>query len=399
MALKKKMQEKQDKQKPKVLMLASVASMIDQFNMPNIRLMQEMGYEVHVACNFIEGNTCNKKRIRELQKTLDIMAVIWHQWDCPRNVWPAWKCIRAYRQLSVLIRKYTYMWIHCHSPIGGVLARIAAHKKKIKVIYTAHGFHIYKGAALKNWLFYYPVEMWLSRWTNVLLTVNKEDYQFAKEHFRAGFTGRIPGIGIDTKYFQEYHPQMTRQEFCTKYQIPENAKILLSVGELSVRKNHRLVISLLPELDPDVCYLICGQGKLKEKLRNFAVKLGVGRRVRFLGFQKDIREFYANADVFILPSTQEGLPVALMEAMAFGMPCIVSDIRGNRELIGSEGGIRVSYKQPEQFQAALEAVLADEGFRRRCRMHNQRKIKEFDKSIVQKRMRRIYSSMETGSSR
>ena len=82
---------KRDKKK-KVLLLASVASMIDQFNMANVWLLLEMGYEVHVACNFLEGNTCSKTRIKKLKKTLDKWHVVWHQWDCPRNIHPASRC-------------------------------------------------------------------------------------------------------------------------------------------------------------------------------------------------------------------------------------------------------------------------------------------------------------------
>lgn len=161
----------------KVLLLASVASMIDQFNVPNIRLIQNMGYEVHVACNFLEGNTCDRKQIRKLLRIMKKMAVVCHQWDCPRSIRPVWGCIRAYRQLCTLMEKHAFVWMHCHSPIGGALARIAAHRQNIRVIYTAHGFYFYRGAPLRNWIFYYPAEKMLARWTDVLIVVNKEDYQ------------------------------------------------------------------------------------------------------------------------------------------------------------------------------------------------------------------------------
>ncbi len=185
--------------KKAVLMIASVASMIDQFNMPNIRLLQEMGYEVHVACNFKEGNTCDAKRIRKLKETLASMQVVWHQWDCPRDVSSVKKCWNAYCQLRRLFRNNTFAWMHCHSPIGGALARIAARKGKIRVIYTAHGFHFYRGAPLRNWMFYYPVEKLLAGWTDVLITINREDYQFAGRRLKAGAVCHIPGVGIDVE--------------------------------------------------------------------------------------------------------------------------------------------------------------------------------------------------------
>ena len=101
--------------KKKVLMLASVASMIDQFNMPNIQMMQKMGYEVHVACNFLEGNTCDANRIRKFQQLLTNMDVKQHQWDCPRNIGSLKKCLTAFWQLWRLTRQHHFEWMHCHS--------------------------------------------------------------------------------------------------------------------------------------------------------------------------------------------------------------------------------------------------------------------------------------------
>lgn len=385
--------------KKKVLLAASVASMIDQFNIPNIRLLQEMGYEVHVACNFIEGNTCDERRLRALQKLLRKMHVAQHQWDCPRKIFPIGRCIRAYRQLLRLTEQYEYSWMHCHSPIGGVLTRLAAHQKKIRIIYTAHGFHFYQGAPWKNWFLYFPVEKLLSRWTDVLLTINKEDYLFAKARFHAGSIRYLQGIGIDTKRFRDYRPKMSGEEFGRKYRIPEDAKILLSVGELSVRKNHRLVISLLPKLDDCAYYFICGQGERYQSLVRFALRLGVLERVRFLGYQEDVREFYAHADIFVLPSLQEGLPAALMEAMACGLPCIVSDIRGNRELAGPaacllSGARRMKREQIVKFQETVTKLFKSESYRQSYMRQNKADMREYDWEAVKKRMRSIYMQMD-----
>ena len=149
----------------RVLMLASVASMIDQFNMPNIALLQKLGYEVDVACNFIEGNTCSDERVAELKQKLQDMHVRCYQIDFARNIKHMGQNMRALRQVESLMKQNRYAFCHCHSPIGGVVARIAGHRTKTKVIYTAHGFHFYQGAPVMNWLVYYPVEKMLSRWT------------------------------------------------------------------------------------------------------------------------------------------------------------------------------------------------------------------------------------------
>ena len=409
--------------KKRVLMLASVASMIDQFNMPNIRLMQEAGYQVHVACNFEEGNTCDGRRIRELEDALHEMGVHRHQWDCPRKICPAGNWIRAYRQLWRLMGRYHFAWMHCHSPIGGALARAAAHRNGVPVIYTAHGFHFYRGAPVMNWLLYYPAEKLLSYWTDVLVTVNREDYRLARRRLKAGRVCRIPGIGIDTAKFRrpagkgrpagtqpqsrqvEPQPQdwqvepaglgAAGREFRREYRIPENAVILLSVGELSRRKNHRAVIAARAEIDrEDVYYLICGQGPLREELVRQARELGVAGRVILTGFRQDVVIMYHNADIFVFPSLQEGMPAALMEALAAGLPCVVSDIRGNRELVNERGGKKFRVGDAGQLRDGITYFLDRPEERVRCGQHNQKAAAVYDIEAVQCRMKRIYAYME-----
>lgn len=388
---KKHMQDHLDK---RVLMLASVASMIDQFNMPNIRLLLEMGYEVHVACNFLKGNTSDKRQICRLRKRLSVNHVVMHQWDCPRSVYAVGKCCRAYRQLCGLLDREGFAWLHCHSPAGGVLARLAAHRRGVPVVYTAHGFHFYRGAPLRNWLFYYPIEKLLSRWTDVLVTVNQEDYRLAQKKMKAKKVFWIPGIGIDTAKFSGCMQQADRTAFYKKYHIPQDAVILLSVGELSKRKNHQAVIRAAAGFRrSDVYYIICGQGPLGKKLARLAKKHSISDRVRMVGFQQDPAVFYQNADIFVFPSLQEGMPAALMEAMAAGMPCIVSDIRGNRELI-CKGRAVFNPKNPAGLRKALEMMLENCQQWNRYGMRNKQKICAYSQPVVQVKMKKIYQWMD-----
>lgn len=384
-------------QRQRVLMLASVASMIDQFNLPNIQLLLKMGYEVHVACNFKEGNTCDEKQILRLKKQLCHMQVSWHQWDCPRSIRSIKKCCTAYRQLWKLTGRYSYAWIHCHSPVGGALARVAAHWRGIRVIYTAHGFHFYKGAPLKNWLLYYPVEKLLSCWTDVLITVNKEDHVFAKKNFHAGKICYIPGIGIDAGAYKKTCTGGSCTGFRETYHIPQNAVLLLSVGELSKRKNHRTAIIALSKLHrKDVFYLVCGQGKWKKRLVRCAEKYGVLEYMRMPGFLENVKEAYEEADIFVFPSNQEGLPVALMEAMASGLPCVVSNIRGNRELIGN-ARLRFRPDDSGQLKEILLRLLDDKKQREVYGACNRKKIAGYDLASVQRRMECIYNEKEKGA--
>lgn len=383
----------------RVLLLASAASMIDQFNIANLQLLLDMGYEVHVACNFKEGNTCDRIQIKKLCQKMQLMQVNSHQWDCPRRPIPFQTCIRAYVQLLQLLDTYPFVWIHCQSPIGGALARAAAHRKGVRVLYTVHGFHFYHGAPIKNWILYYTAEKLLAHWTDILVTINTEDEQFARRHLRAGRIETISGVGIDTMRF---HNQLTLEEreeekkaFCLKFSIPNHAVILLSVGELSLRKNHRVVFNVLARMKRnDLYYIVCGQGELWAELTELADELGIKPYIRMTGFLSDVRSLYQNADIFVFPSIQEGLPVALMEAMASGLPCVVSDIRGNRELIDRRGGYLFSLSKPEQLKKAVLKLLDSPLRRSAFGRYNEKKIERYRLELVQKDMNHIYQRMD-----
>lgn len=396
----------------KVLMAASVASMIGQFNMQNIWLLQELGYEVHVTCNFRKGNTCDRKQIRKLVKQLRDRKVILYQWDCPRDIHSLKRCRTAYRQILCLLRNHQYAWLHCHSPVGGALARMAAHAAGVPVMYTAHGFHFYQGAPLKNWLLYYPAERLLSNWTDLLITVNCEDACFAKKHLKAGKICDIPGVGIDPLRFRAQEDlqkcgkdRLSRQvcsrkdcrtRFREAYQIPQDACLLLSVGELSKRKNHRAVLVALTALvarGMHVCYLVCGQGAQKKQLERYVEKHGLKGHVWFPGFLERVEDAYQAADLFVFPSLQEGMPVALMEAMAAGMPCVVSDIRGNRELI-ADVRLRFAPDRPAQLKEILTALIEDPTRADACGQANRNIISAYSLENVQKRMVKIYCWMD-----
>lgn len=318
-----------------VLVLASVASMIDQFNMSNIELLIKLGYKVDVACNFEQGSTCSDEKIVDLKKRLSELGVDYYQIDFTRNVTNIFKDIQAHNQVKKLVSKNEYNFIHCHSPIGGVVGRMVAHETQTKVIYTAHGFHFYDGAPKKNWMIYYPIEKFLSKWTDVLITINNEDYERAKKDFYAKETIYVPGIGIDTARFKTVIVDSLQKR--KELGIEESDIMLLSVGELSERKNHEVVIRALKEIDDShIKYFIVGKGELENYLSSLIEQLGMKNQVRLLGFRTDISELCHTADLFVFPSHQEGLPVALMEAIASKTLVIASKIRGNVDLLKNE---------------------------------------------------------------
>ena len=343
--------DKIDRRQKTVLIVASVASMIDQFNIPNIKLLISMGYQVDVATNFIYGSTCTDEKIKELLKFLDELKVDCYQIDFNRKATDIRADVRAMRQLDHVMRgterpvnitRYhrinsitPYTFVHAHSPIGGVIGRIIAKKYEIPVIYTAHGFHFYDGAPKKNWLIYYPIEKELSRITDVLITINKEDYRRAKACFHAKKTVYIPGVGVDTEKFKS--GVIDSGEKRKEMGIGEDTILILSVGELTARKNIEIVIKALAQLNNNsIQYLIAGKGEKEKELKALVRSLGLEEQVHFLGFRTDIAELCQAADIFIFPSRQEGMPLALMEAIACKTPVVCSRIRGNTDLVKGE---------------------------------------------------------------
>ena len=378
----------------RVLMLASVASMIDQFNMPNIALLQKLGYEVDVACNFIEGNTCSDARVAELKQKLQDMHVRCYQIDFARNIKHMGQNMKALWQVEALMKQNTYEFCHCHSPIGGVVTRIAGHRTRTKVIYTAHGFHFYQGAPVMNWLVYYRVEKMLSRWTDVLITINHEDYKLAKKKFKMKKLTYVPGIGIDTQ--REGLSQKEKEEKRKELGIPQAAFLITNAAEFTPNKNQKTVIEAIEQLhNPNIYFVMCGIGEKKAELEQYVKEHGLEEHIRFVGFRNDLHEILQTSDCFVLSSFREGLSVALMEAMAEGLPVVCSRIRGNVDLIkDGKGGILVSPENKEDYEAAFRKLYEMKhkelaAFQRLGKI-NAENVKSFGRSAVERLMENVY---------
>jgi glycosyltransferase EpsD len=364
------------KMKKKVLFVATVMYHFQAFHLPYMKMLQENGYEEHIAANGkIELPYCDKCYVIPIERS-------------PYKI----NNLKAYKTLKKIIQTEQFDIVHCHTPMGGIIARLSANKLRkngTKVIYTAHGFHFFKGAPLINWLIYYPVERLFAKFTDILITINQEDYARAQK-FKAGKVVYIPGVGIDTN---KYAPVETdKAEKRRELGIPENSFVMLSVGELSKRKNQEVIIKAIAKLNnTDIQYLICGEGSLVEYLKRLAATLGIEKQVQLLGFRRDIAEICQACDSFVFPSLQEGLPVALMEAMAGGMPVVCSDIRGNTDLIqNGKGGIMVKPNDVEGFANAIGKLIQNKELQRAMRAANLKTIKSFDLSAIIKDMEALY---------
>ena len=350
---------------------------------------QELGMEFHIAGNWSYLSEAEKLADEERYgikiHQIDFIRAPYH----PKNK-------KAHNQLKDLVKREKYDAIHCNTPIGGVLGRIVGKQCKVKkVIYQVHGFHFYKGAPRKNWLLYYPIERWLSRHTDALITINHEDYELAKSKFKLRNGGNIyyvPGVGIDTAQYA--FDSETREKKRAELNIPEDAFVLVSVGELNTNKNNRVIISAMEKLNKsNLHYVLCGVGDQELNLKNQAAKSGLQDNVHFLGYRTDVKEIYAMADCFVMPSFREGLSRSIMEAMASGLPCVVSKIRGNVDLVkDGEGGFLCDASDADAFADAINK-LSDNDICSSMALYNKERIEDFGIEAVVQSVKDIYQEV------
>ena len=266
----------------------------------------------------------------------------------------------AYRELRRLFAEERFDLVHTHTPVGGVLTRLAARdarKAGTRVVYTAHGFHFYKGAPLANWLLWYPVERFMSRFTDVLITINHEDYERAKgfAHCRVEY---VPGVGVDLSRFAAVKCAGAKRE---ELGLAPGDFALLSVGDLIPRKNQAAIVRALPLLSANTKLIVCGEGPERENLLSLAGQLGVSDRLALLGFRDDMAEIMHACDCLVFPSVHEGLPVSVMEAMASGLPVVASPIRGiDPDLLDDHvSGLLLPDSEPASIAAAVSELMDD----------------------------------------
>ena len=370
----------------KFLIVAHYSRFLVQFELNDVKLLQGMGYEVHYATNF-EHEDMYADAVQVIREH----GVILHQVDFVRSPYNISANIKAYKQLKHLMQTEMFAGVHCHTPMAGALARLAANAAHTApVLYTAHGFHFYKGCPLKNRLIYQTAETFLARYTDAQITINREDFAAAQKFPLRGKAYYVPGIGVDVKKISSV--QVDRATKRAELGIPQDAFVFISVGELNENKNHSTVIRALAKADiANSYYLICGEGKLKQQHFELAQKLGISEKVKLLGFRTDVSEILRACDCFVFPSFREGLSVSLMEAMAAGLPCIASRIRGNVDLLEES---RYLFEPSDEstlcqlMQDAVNGVQVDQ----EC-AQNKKALEQFDVKNVSECMRKVYTAV------
>lgn len=367
----------------KVLFTATVDSHILHFHLPYLKMFKEKGYEVHVATNTDDTIPfCDVKHKVSFERS-------------PFKI----NNLKAIKQMKKILLDNNFNIVHTHTPMGSVVTRLAYKKVRNKVntrmIYTAHGFHFYKGAPLLNWLLFYPVEKYLSKYTDTLITINKEDYELAKKKFKkCRSVEYVPGVGIDEDKFNFTMTKSEKLELRKSFGLKENDFVLIYPAEISKRKRHIWLINTISPLlreNRHIHLLLPGSDSLNGKAHALTKKWGLTDQIHFLGYRTDIPKLLRISDLAISSAKQEGLPVNIMEAMYVGLPIVATDCRGNRDLVvDGVNGYIVEMNDCNTYLERVQAIFLNKDCILKNKDENKKIISNYLLDKIMKKMIKIY---------
>ena len=337
------------------ILITCTDSMMKQFLEPYVFHLVENGCSVDVACSEVLD------RFSEVSEDLKGYAKL-YKLSMQRSPFDR-SNLKGYKEVKEIIEQGNYDLIWTNEPVMGMLTRLAARKARkrgTKVIYMAHGFHFYQGAPKKSWMIYYPIEKWMARYTDKLITINREDDQFARKHFPCPVF-HIHGIGANTKKF---HPIRPEEQRLRRKELGLDGPVMMNVGELNPNKNQKTAILAFKEVVkqyPDAKLLIAGKGEEREALEQLADAEGLKGKVVFLGYTLELEKYMQVCDVEITCSYREGMPLNVIEAMLCGKPVVASHNRGHDELIrNGENGYLVDVDNAGSYADKICEILAAE---------------------------------------
>lgn len=371
----------------KRLLLTCTDLMAIQFLVPHVKYLSSHGFSVELACSVVGD------RLGDLHRELDGIAPI-HTVRLVRSPFsPANR--HGYGDLKRIIDGGSYDIIWTNEPVMGVMTRLAARgarRRGTRVVYMVHGFHFYKGAPLVNWMIYYPVEKFCSRFCDMIITINEEDHRRAAT-FHAKRVEKIPGVGVNLDRFST--DVNTRSEWRKKLGLADDDIALLTVGELHKGKNQQTVIRAIRKINnPHIRYFLCGKGEEEANLKKLAVGCGLKKQVHFLGYRRDIAEIMCACDIFAFLSLREGLPRALMESMASGLPVVCTGIRGNVDLIEDGKGGFVVPGDAGEVADAIKKLIDSPGLRAEMGACNEKAVEIFKEENAVEAVENIMRSVK-----
>lgn len=359
---------------------------LNSFQKQSIIVANDLGYDITLGIN------------RKYPKKLNCLDVDleFYNSNTFRNIFSLKDNYIAYKNLSKVIKTKKINIIHCNTPIGGVVGRLCGYRFGVdKVIYMVHGFHFYSGGNFLLNHIYKFIETYLAKLTDVIITINEEDYIAAKKMTlkENGKVYKVHGVGISLNSDSNISIDLV-EEYRHKLGLKKSDFVCIGTGRLDSNKNFEMAINLISKVNNhSIKLIICGVGEREKKLKKMVSNLKLESQVLFLGFREDISNLLCMADCFISTSKREGLSRSVMEGMRAGLPCIVSNIRGNRDLIDNEKG---GYLINDEYEGAkfLNQLYSNQELRKRMKIYNLNKIKQYSEEQVYKEFMQIYSSLD-----
>nr|BBE36263.1 glycosyl transferase, group 1 [Erysipelothrix rhusiopathiae] len=339
----------------KCLIVTTVGITIKTFLIPHIEYLQNLGYTVEVASNF-EG------MVDQDYNLIDNTGALMHQIDFTRSAKSIPSHIKSYKQIGSLINSEKYNKIFVHTPIAAFLTRKAANKSGAEVTYFAHGLQFYNGASKLSWLIFGTMEKRALKWTNNVVTINQEDYDYFM-HVKPESVNlyKIPGIGLSKSFMIKL--EQNQDSLDESFGIHADDLLVLSIGELNENKNHILAIKAMKNLiekNKKVKYIILGTGDRLNEYQEFIAENNLENNIFFGGYQSNVVPFLERTDLFLSCSYREGLPVSVLEAMATKKPVLLSNIRGHVDLIKNDKFIYdIKSISPEGLANHIENLISD----------------------------------------
>lgn len=339
----------------RLLIITTIPDTIKAFFLPMANYFQSQGWQVDAMA---KGITTNLECLKTFNQVWDV--------ELSRNPLKLQHFTIATQRIQSVVSKEEYDIVLVSTPVAAFVTRYALQEsrtqRKIKLIYTAQGFHFYQGGGvLRNTLFL-ALEKIAGQWTDYLVVVNREDENAAQ---RFGIVPNprvryIPGTGVN---IDRYNPNHVNESEVLKVRqelgIPNEAPLFLSIAEFIPRKRLRDILEAFAQLSrTDTHLAFAGKGPLLDELQKLALELGVQKRVHFLGHRKDIPVLISASVATLLASEHEGLPNCVMESMCMGVPVIGSEIRGTKDLLEKGCGILVKVGNIKGFTQAMSWILA-----------------------------------------
>jgi glycosyltransferase involved in cell wall biosynthesis len=357
--------------------IINISSSADTLLRERVLMMRASGIDNRIVC--MDG-----PRVAVLRA----LGIPVHTVHLPRGLQP-WSLAVALVETTVYLRRSQADIVHTHCSVPGLVGRLAAWLAGVPVIiHTVHGFHFHERTSWPARLPYLVAERLCGRVTDTLLTQNRSDLEQA-ERFGIGPRGRRHqiGNGID---LEEFRPRPGRSR-------PDEVPTLTCVARLEPVKNHRMLIEaagILKRRGTSFRLRLVGDGPLRTEYQELCRSLGIEAQVEFLGYRNDIPELLAETDVAVLTSVKEGLPRAVLEAMAMGLPVVATRVPGTCEVVRhGETGLAVEVGDNQGLAAALGRLIDDPTLRARLGEQGRRvALEEFDERPVVDALRELYRS-------